>query len=99
MKVLALETDLPGATPDDFSRYAEEEARQVWQLIQEEKIREIYFRGDQNCAVITLECQDLDEAEQILGTLPFMKNGLIHFDLIPLKPYPGLERLFKEVVK
>ena len=30
-----------------------------------------------------------------LGALPLVKAGLIEFELIPLRPYPGLERLFK----
>ena len=94
MKILALETELTGATLEDFARFAEAEARRVWELIQEEKIREIYFRGDQDSAVIILECRDLMEAQEYLDTLPFVKNGLIQFELIPLKPYPGLERLF-----
>ena len=96
MKVIALEQELPGRSADDFTRYAEAEAHQVWQLIQEEKIREIYFRRDQDRAVILLECQDLTEAKEILATLPFVINNLIQFETIPLKPYPGLNRLFRE---
>jgi hypothetical protein len=95
MKILAFEVEQPGTNPDDYARYSEAEARQVWNLIQGGRIREIHFRQDQNSAVITLECQDLAEAQEILDTLPFVKEGLIRFDLIPLKPYPGLERLFK----
>ena len=30
----------------------------------------------------------------VLGTLPLGKAGLIAFEVIPLKPYPGLARLF-----
>ena len=95
MKILAFEVENPGVNPDDFTRYGKAEARRVWELIQEEKIREIYFRQDQNSVVIILECQNMDEAQVILDTLPFVENGLIRFDLMPLKPYPGLERLFR----
>ena len=95
MKILAFEVENPGVNPENFARYGEAEARRVWELVQEEVIREIHFRRDQNSAVIFLECQDLDEAQEILDTLPFVQNGLIRFDLIPLKPYPGLERLFR----
>jgi hypothetical protein len=94
MKILAFEVENPGVNPDDYARFGKAEARQVWQLMQDERIREIHFRRDQNSAVIFLECQDLDEAKDILDTLPFVKNGLIRFDLIPLRPYPGFERLF-----
>ena len=95
MKILALEKELPGASAENYTKYAEAEARQVWQLIKENKIREIYFRQDQDCAVILLECQDTEDANHILETLPFVNNKLIHFELFALKPYPGLERLFK----
>ena len=93
MKILAIEKEIPGITEEDFSSHAVAEARQVWNLIQEEKIREIYFREDQDSAVILLECQDEFEAGQILDTLPFVINNLIEFEIVPLKPYPGLKRL------
>jgi hypothetical protein len=44
--------------------------------------------------VAILECADLDEARRILGEMPLVKRGLIHFDFIPLLPYTGFERLF-----
>lgn len=96
MRILAIEKELPGKTAADFSTHAKGEAQQVWKLILEEKIREIYFRRDQDSAVVLLECQDLNEAVSILDTLPMVKNNLIQFELIPLRPYPGLERLFAD---
>lgn len=94
MKILALELEISGASSEDFQKLADAEARRVWELIQEEKIREISFRRERDSAVILLECQDPEEAEGILATLPMVKNGLIEFELVPLKPYPGLARLF-----
>jgi len=41
-----------------------------------------------------LECDSSDEAASILATLPYVREGLIAFDLIPLKAYPGFARLF-----
>jgi hypothetical protein len=41
-----------------------------------------------------LECASLDEAQEILDTLPLVRDRLIEFELIPLVPYPGFERLF-----
>ena len=95
MKCIALERELPGATPEDFAMYGEEEALQVWNLIQQDKIREIFFHKDKNDAVIILECKDEKEAGEILDNLPFVIKGLTEFEVIPLKPYPGLERLIK----
>jgi hypothetical protein len=36
------------------------------------------------------------EAQRLLETLPLVQAGLITFEVIPLIPYPGFERLFGE---
>ncbi len=94
MKILAFEHELPGATRDQFQQYAKEEARQVWELYQTGSIRELYFRADQHTAVMVLECASIDEAEARLAELPFVREGLIRFELIPLTAYTGFARLF-----
>jgi hypothetical protein len=94
MKILTLEHELPNATAEQFQEYAVAEARQVWALYQAGVIRESYFRTDRSEAVIVLECPSVDEAQKALSTLPFVQNKLITFELIPLKAYPGFERLF-----
>jgi muconolactone delta-isomerase len=70
------------------------EARRVWELTQQGKLRETYFRADRDEAVLILECDSLDEARAVLDSLPLVQAGLITFDCIPLKPYPGFARLF-----
>lgn len=57
-------------------------------------MREIYFRDDQPTAVLVLECAAVAEAIDVLKTLPLVEAGLITFDVIPLRPYPGFARLF-----
>jgi hypothetical protein len=94
MKILALEQELPGHTEDDFAPYLKAEAERVWALYQEGLIRELYFRADRSEAVLVLECASLDEARAALDSLPLVRAGLIDFELIPLRPYPGFSRLF-----
>lgn len=95
MKVLALEKDLPGVTPGQFTDQAlKEEAVRAWQLHQSGVIRELYFRADRDAAVLMLECKSLDEAKAVLSTLPLVQHKLIDFDVIPLAAYPGFARLF-----
>ncbi len=94
MKILAIEHELPGAGTEDFQQYARDEACKVWKLYQSDFIRELYFRSDRDEAVLILECASVSEALEILSTLPFVRNKLITFELIPLKAYPGFERLF-----
>jgi muconolactone delta-isomerase len=96
MKILALERELPKTNAELFIRFAEEEARKAWELHQAGLIRELYFRADQSTAVLVLECESPEHAENILAELPFVREGLIVFDLIPLKAYPGFARLFKD---
>jgi len=96
MKILAFERELPGATTAQFQAYAKEEARQAWELYQAGVVRELYFRGDQTTAVLVLECPTLEDAEAALASMPFVQQGLIAFDLVPLRPYPGFERLFDQ---
>jgi hypothetical protein len=43
-----------------------------------------------------LECASIEEAMTALAELPYVQNGLIAFDLIPLKAYPGFARLFTQ---
>ena len=99
MKILALEHELPNVTAEQFQPYANDEARKVWELQQAGSIREIYFRADRNEVVLVLECASVTEAQEILSTLPLVQNKLITFELIPLKAYPGFERLFAKASK
>lgn len=96
MKILALERESPGASAGDFAPHLTAEASRVWELQQADVIREVYFRADRSEAVLVLECASLAEAAYVLETLPLVEAGLITFDIIPLKPYPGLSRLFAE---
>ena len=99
MKILVLEKEVAGTTSEDFQPYLKAEARKVWELQQQNIIREIYFRTDRSCAVMILECHDVEEAEKNLKALPLVQANLIEFEIIPLKPYPGFERLFDTGVK
>jgi len=95
MKIIALEKEIPGRTSGEFEPFLREEAYHVWQLYNNEVVREIYFRTDQHSAVLIMECQSLIDAKEIIAEFPLVKKNLIGFDLIPLKPYDGFERLFK----
>ena len=94
MKILAMEIEAEGASPDRFQPHLKSEARRVWELYQNGVIRELYFRADRSEAVLMLECGNLEEAQEVLSSLPLVQAGLIRFETIPLAPYPGFARLF-----
>ena len=96
LKILAIEQEVPGARAADFTPLLEAEATRAWELYQAGIIRELYFRADRSEAILVLECGDVTEASQVLQTLPLVAAGLIRFDVIPLKAYPGFSRLFSE---
>jgi muconolactone delta-isomerase len=96
MKILAIETDVPGVRDADFTEeLLREEAARAWELHQSGVIRELYFRTDKEAAVLILECGTADEARSVLATLPLVQRNLIEFEIIPLTSYPGFERLFR----
>jgi len=95
MKILAMEKEIPGVTAEKFTPHLKKaEAARVWEFYQAGVFRELYFRQDRSDAVVMLECTDVAEANQVLNTLPLVREGLIAFDIIPLVPYPGFSRLF-----
>jgi hypothetical protein len=97
MKILALETDVPGVDDDAFTpSRLREEATQAWALYQAGTLRELHFRADRSAAVLVLECADVAEARRVLDTLPLVRERLIDFEIVPLAPYPGFERLFEQ---
>jgi hypothetical protein len=94
MMILAIEREVPGVTEEEFRPHLRDEAAKVWELYQAGVFRELYFRQDEPSAVLVLECADIEEANDVLNTLPLVKEELITFDIIPLTPYPGFSRLF-----
>ena len=96
MRILALEDEVAGATADACAPHLAAEAARAWELHQAGIIRELYFRADRSSAVLLLECADAEEARRHLATLPLVAAGLIAFEIVPLRPYPGFARLFAE---
>lgn len=94
MKILAIEKEISGVEEGDYIPFLKQEADRVWELYQAGVIREPYFRQDQTSAVLILECEDIKDANSALNSLPLVREGLIAFDIIPLRAYPGFSRLF-----
>ena len=100
MRILAIEHDPPGASDGQFTEVLlQAEARRAWELQQAGIIRELYFRTDRDEAVLVLECANVEEALEVLNTLPLVREKLIGFELIPLTAYPGFARLFADDVQ
>jgi hypothetical protein len=95
MKILALEKDIKPVNWEKEQEILIDEAKSVYNLFLRDHLREIYFTESHN-AVLILECENKDKAVDLLGELPLVKNKIIEFELIELKPYTGFARLFKD---
>jgi hypothetical protein len=93
VKILAIEKELPGAAPGSFKPHLKAEATRVWELYRSGVIREFYFDEDRHRAVLILECADATEARAVVASLPLVRERLIDFEILPLSPYTGFERL------
>ncbi len=96
MKVLALGHDVVAQDDPRFAELRPAEARRVWDMYQADVLREVYFRADSANGVLLFEVPDLAAARTAVDSLPLVAAGLIDFDLVPLRPYPGFARLFRE---
>jgi len=96
VKVVAIGRPRSGVGWVDIAPYVSEEARHVWELYESERVREFYLRADERPGVVLVfECEDAAEAERLVGSLPIVEAGLLDFEVIALRPYVGLRRLFE----
>ena len=96
MKLIAIEKELDRSIPAEYESILKSESRFVWDFYKQGFIREIYFTQTDHRAVIVLECASYDEAKNLISKLPLVKEKLIEFDILPLVPYDGFERLFQK---
>lgn len=92
MKWMAIENEVEGACWEHTDAVLKEEAFQIFQLYLTTRLREIYF-NEHHQAVLILETPDRQTTLNILNELPLVKQGLITFNLMELRPYNGYEQL------
>ena len=77
--------------------HIEAEVKCAWKLYKEGKVREMYNCQDRRLGVVfVLECNSVDEARKNLDELPFVREKLIEFEIIPLGPFSYFETLFRD---
>lgn len=94
MKILAISHIVSGFTQEDLNPYGLEEIKAAWELYAENTFREIYYSKERHAAIIVLECDNEEEAQKIIGTLPMVEKGLIAFDYYQLEPFAFFSILF-----
>jgi hypothetical protein len=95
VKILAIAKVDSQTTPEKIQPQLEAETRHAWKLYREGTIREMYDRQDRMGIVFMLECDSVGEARRILDELPFVREELIDFEIIPLTSFSYFEMLFR----
>ena len=94
MKILAVAKVEPQTTPEKIQPHLEAEVKHAWKLYREGTVREMYNCQDRRLGVVfVLECSRVDEAREVLAELPFVRERLINFEIIPLGPFSYFEML------
>jgi hypothetical protein len=94
LKILAMTRRRPGTTFEKLQALQTAEVTQVWALIKQDFVREIYFDPNKPTVVLILEADNVDAARARLAQLPMVQAGLIEFDFTLLGPYQQLEAIF-----
>jgi hypothetical protein len=69
------------------------EASKVWELMVADVVRSIHFIPGPG-ALLHLEAKDDAEAQAYINHLPMVRAGVVSVELLPLRPFTGLEALF-----
>jgi hypothetical protein len=94
MQILAIDRFLPGTTMEKVQPHLRDEMVETWEHYKQGKIRQLYFRQDHPGVVLMMECNSVEEAQELLDELPLVKEQLIKFEFIPLGYFEPLESLF-----
>ncbi len=94
MQFLAIARVSKDISPDQVLAYVKPEAQKVWEYYAADVVRSIHYIADMSGAVLILEAENLSTAEEIVTQFPMAKNDILDFEILPLKPYSGLEALF-----
>ncbi len=95
MKILAIAKVDPQTTPEKIKPFLAAEVKHAWKLYKEGTVREMYSCPDRRLGVVfVLECDGADQAKKLLDELPFVREKLIDFEIVPLGPFSYFEMLF-----
>ncbi len=91
--VLVMETPKQGVTPQQVMAVIPDEIQATVKLYLNGKIREWYSRGDGKGVIVLLDVKTVDEARDIVETLPLAKAQLMDHQIIPVGPLMPLRAL------
>jgi len=94
MQFLVIARIAEGISADKVLPYIKPEAEKVWEYYKTDIVRSIHYIADMSGTVMMLEADSLDTVRSAVDRFPMAENNLLDFEIVPLKPYVGLEALF-----
>lgn len=88
MKIFVVATRTGKA--DDVAPLLAAEAKKALQFVAADFFREIYSRTDGNGAILVIEADSLEAAQQRCRELPLVAAGLLDLDFYPVAPYRAI---------
>lgn len=95
MKILAIEKENEGTDWTREKETLEQEALHVYKAYLSGYVREVYFNERKN-AVLIMECESLEKANEVLDSFPLVTKKLVSFELMQLEPYSGYLRFIQK---
>ncbi|URX63835.1 hypothetical protein KR767_07215 [Luteibacter anthropi] len=93
MKVFAIGSGSAPLTPEQRQQYMPSEVPATLRLYLDGKMDQFWFRGDTPGVVFLINAETVEEARDIVGTLPLAKASILNFDFIPVGPLAPLGML------
>lgn len=97
MQFLLIARVVEGVSMEQVLPHVKAEAEAVWQKYTGEIVRSIHYIADMSGAVLMCEAANLETMQEIVSQFPMVKAGVLKMEVLPLKPYTGLESLFAKL--
>jgi hypothetical protein len=94
MQFVLLASIVEGTPSEKVGPLLKPESLRAWELYAAGTFRWLLSRGDTRGVVAMIEAKDLAEAQSAVDSLPLVKEGMLHTQIIPCTPYTGFDRLF-----
>ncbi|MDX2214021.1 MAG: hypothetical protein SFY66_12105 [Oculatellaceae cyanobacterium bins.114] len=96
MLFLMIARVVDGTPMEQLRSLVKPEAAKVWEYYAADRVKSVYYFANMGGAVLMYDATSLAEVEAAAAELPMVKAGVLTLEIIPLKPYVGLETLFAQ---
>jgi hypothetical protein len=94
--VLTMLSPKPGVIPEQIMKIMPAEIRATVPLYLDGKIQQWFMRGDGRGVIFIMNCKDVEEARDLIESLPLSQANLVDEQFIPVGPLLPLGMLLRD---